>query len=230
MKKVAIFDVDGTIFRSSLLIELVEALAREGIFEENALASYQKEKKEWLDRKGSYEEYINRVVKVFVSHIKGVAFEDFNRVAKEVVLLHQDRTYRFTRDLIKTLKRKKYYLLAVSHSPWGILDLFCKKLGFDKAYGKFYELGPNDCFTGKIVDDHLISNKAAIVRRALSKQGLTLEDSVGVGDTESDIPMLELVDNPICFNPNSKLFREAKRNGWRIVVERKDVVYEIKAQ
>jgi len=32
MKKVAIFDIDGTIFRSSLLIELTDALIQEDIF------------------------------------------------------------------------------------------------------------------------------------------------------------------------------------------------------
>ena len=32
MKKVAIFDVDGTIFRSSLLIEITNALIKEGLF------------------------------------------------------------------------------------------------------------------------------------------------------------------------------------------------------
>ena len=30
MKKVAIFDIDGTVFRSSLLIELTDALIQEG--------------------------------------------------------------------------------------------------------------------------------------------------------------------------------------------------------
>jgi hypothetical protein len=44
---------------------------------------------------------------------------------------------------------------------------------------------------------------------------------------EGDIPMLELVENPICFNPNAQLYRIAKLNKWKIIVERKDVIYEI---
>jgi len=39
--------------------------------------------------------------------------------------------------------------------------------------------------------------------------------------------MLEMVERPICFNPNQKLFEAAKRHDWPIVVERKDVVYEL---
>ena len=41
------------------------------------------------------------------------------------------------------------------------------------------------------------------------------------------MPFLEMVENPICFNPNEKLYTEAKRQGWKVVVERKDVIYEL---
>lgn len=226
MRKVAIFDIDGTIFRSSLLIELVEVLIEEGIFPVLVRTLYEREKVRWLDRKGDYESYIEAVIKVFVKNIKGVHYRDFDRAAHIVVDRYRHRTYCMTEDLIKELKSKNYFLLAISQSPKGILDLFCRELGFDKVYGRFYELGPSDCFTGRIEDEHLISNKAAILRRAVEKEGLTLEGSVGVGDTESDVPFLELVEHPICFNPNMKLYKHAKRNGWQVVVERKDVIYE----
>lgn len=226
-QKVAIFDIDGTIFRSSLLIELVETLIEKKVFHESVRADYEKEKVRWLDRKGDYEAYIMAVVKVFMRNIKGVAYEDFLEAAKLVVLRYRHRTYRFTEELIAELKKKNYFVVAISHSPKGILDLFCKELGFDKVYGKFYELGPTDKFTGKILDVHLIENKANILRRVVEVEGLTLKGSVGVGDTESDVPFLELVERPICFNPNMKLWKHAQRNGWEVMVERKDVVYEL---
>ena len=125
------------------------------------------------------------------------------------------------------LKKRGYFLLAVSHSPKTVLDKFCPRLGFDKAYGTIYELGPQECFTGEVVDPHLIFNKSAILKRAVEKGGLTLSHSIGVGDTESDISFLEVVAKPICFNPNAKLYRYAKRMKWDVVVERKDVIYEL---
>jgi|TARA_Y100000310_G_scaffold259158_1_gene267757 HAD superfamily hydrolase (TIGR01490 family) len=227
MKKVAIFDVDGTIFRSSLLVELVERLVEEEIFPQNAREEYQKEYALWLDRKGDYDDYIDTVVKSFMTYIKGVHYGEFMNVSEAVVFEHQNRVYRYSRDLIKDLKKKKYYLLAISQSPKAILEKFCKQLGFDKVYGRIYELGPEDKFTGELVDVHLISNKANIVNRAIEKEGLTLEGSVGVGDTENDVSFLEMVEKPICFNPNSGLYRHAKRLGWKIIVERKDVIYEL---
>ncbi len=227
MKKVAIFDIDGTIFRSSLLIQIVERLIEEGIFPKESRAYFARQKHAWLDRKGDYESYIASVVRVFVSQIKGVEYREFMRIGAEVVAEQKDRVYRFTRDLVRDLRKKKYYLLAISHSPKGVVDHFCKRLGFNKVYGIVYELGPSDRFTGRVTDEHLILNNGITTRRALERAGLTLKGSIGVGDTESDIPFLELVEKPICFNPNTKLYAHAKRNGWRVVVERKDVVYEI---
>ncbi|MEX0930534.1 MAG: HAD-IB family hydrolase [Candidatus Paceibacterota bacterium] len=227
MRKVAIFDIDGTIFRSSLLIELVEGLIDRGLFDEQVREGYRTEYEGWLDRVGGYEEYIKAVVEVFLANIKGVPFAAFDEVADEVVGRHRSRVYRFTRDLIAELKQDGYFLLAVSQSPKRVLDKFCEGFGFDKVYGRFYELGPGDRFTGKVQDEHLIANKANIVKRAVEKEGLTLDGSYGVGDTEDDIPFLELVTRPICFNPNSGLYRYARINSWRIVVERKDVIYEI---
>ena len=223
----AIFDIDGTIFRSSLLIEIVEALIEEGLFPPATRQQYAKEFTRWLDREGDYEAYIGAIVKTFLANIKGVPYKEFLRVAEKMLEQKKNRLYRYTRELVKKLKKKKYFLLAISQSPKGVLDHFCGQLGFDKVYGRLYELGPGDRFTGRVTDEHLIANKANIVRRAVEKEGLTLAGSIGVGDTESDIPMLELVTTPICFNPNLKLFRYAKLNGWPVVVERKDVIYEL---
>ena len=103
-KPVAIFDVDGTIFRSSLLIEVVNALITKNMFPERARNGYAISYGDWLNRKGSYEDYILDVVKAFAKHITGIAQKDFIAVAKEVVELQKQRTYIYTRNLIKDLK------------------------------------------------------------------------------------------------------------------------------
>ena len=226
-RRLAVFDVDGTIFRSSLLIQVVNKLIENGAFPPEAKDVYEREYQRWLDREGDYQEYIDAVVRAFVGHLQGVHYSALADAAEEVVDEQWKRVYRYTRDLLKQLKDKGYYLLAVSHSPKTVLDKFCPRLGFDKVYGMIYEIGPEECFTGKVVDEHLIFNKANILKRAIEKEGLALENSIGVGDTESDIPILELVAEPICFNPNQKLYRHAKLMRWKVVVERKDVIYEL---
>lgn len=225
MKKVAIFDIDGTIFRSSLLIELTERLVSSGIFSEKARKIYISARKNWLDRNGSYEKYISAVIKAFEQNIREKPFKEVARIAKGVIEDQRNHTYRYTKKLVKNLKSKKYYILAISNSPKEIVEEFCKKLGFNKVYGRVYEIGKNKRFTGKVLYADLISDKAKILKRAVDKENLTFKGSIGVGDTESDIPFLKMVENPICFNPNQKLYHYAKRAGWKTVMERKDVIY-----
>src|SRR3989344_2363043 len=226
-RRVAAFDIDGTVFRSSLLIELVERLVDKDIFPQEAREAYEDERRKWLDRKGDYESYIAKVVQVFAGQLKGANYEEVKNIAGEVIEEKRDRVYRYTRDLIRQLKCDGYFLLAVSHSPKFIADGFGYENGFDKVYGTFYATGASGNFTGEIEDKELIFNKAAVLTRAVRKENLTLEDSVAVGDTESDIPMLEMVERQIAFNPNRSLYAHAKRRGWKAVVERKEGIYEL---
>ena len=227
MRKIAIFDIDGTIFRSSLLIELTDGLIQAGIFSPKARKLYAMAYKNWTDRKSPYKEYINAVVRAFRQNIKGVRYSEFSKVAKKVVAFHKNRIYRYSRDTIRNLEKKNYYLLAISNSPKKIVDEFCRKLGFNKTYGQIFEIDRQKRFTGKPLCEELINDKAKILKRAIEKERLTLKGSVGVGDTESDIAFLKMVEKPICFNPNQKLYQYAKRTGWKIVVERKDVIYHL---
>lgn len=226
-RPVAVFDIDGTIFRSSLLIELVDRLIERGIFPKEARTAYERAQEEWLDRKADYEPYIKKVVQSFATYAKGVPYADVADTAGVIIEEMRNRTYRHTRDLVKELKAEGYYLLAISHSPKFIVDGFAYELGFHKSYGTFYTSGATGRFTGEIEDEHVIMNKGGILMRAVEKENLTLTKSVGVGDTESDISMLSLVETPIAFNPNRVLYRHAKSHGWAVVVERKDVIYEI---
>ncbi len=227
-RPVAFFDIDGTVFRSSLLIELVEALVRNSVFPPEVTRGYEREFAAWQNREGTYESYINAVIRTFLAHIKGVHYSDFADIGEQTVLEQSKRVYRYTRDLIADLKRKNYYIVAISQSPKTVLDVFCNEYGFDKVYGRMYEIGPQDCFTGMVTDVHLIENKANIVKRVFEQNDqLTPEESVAVGDTEGDISLLEMVEQPICFNPNQALYTHATLQGWKVVVERKDVIYTI---
>ncbi len=226
-RPVAVFDIDGTVFRSSLLIELVEALIEHGVYPKEAREVYATAQEDWLSRTGEYGPYIKKVVEAFRHYIKGKEYGEIADVAGEVIEAKKHRTYRYTRDLIQELKRNGYYLLGVSHSPKFIVDGFGYEMGFHKTYGTLYETGPSSRFTGTVEEEHLIMNKSAVLKRAVEKESLTLEGSYAVGDTENDASMMDLVETAIAFNPNRILYRHAKKKGWQVVVERKDVIYEL---
>lgn len=226
-KQFAVFDIDGTIFRSSLLIEMVDGLIAAGIFPKKAEKEYKKEYYKWLDREGSYEDYLKRVIGINLKYIAGKKEADVEKITSQVVSFYKNRVYRFTRDLLKQLKGK-YYLLAISGSPFQAVREFGEYLGFDKVYGRIHEVNEKGIFTGNALYEDIISDKKKILSRAVEKENLTFKKSIGVGDTEIDVSFLKMVSRPIVFNPNEKLLKIAKKNGWEIVVERKDVIYHWK--
>jgi HAD superfamily hydrolase (TIGR01490 family) len=228
MKPVAFFDIDGTLFRSSLLIELVNQLIKSEVFPIDTSQNFKSQFEAWQKRQGTYQQYIDAVVETFMENIKGVNYGEFADIGRIVVAKQSQYVYRYTRDLISSLKNDGYHLVAISQSPKTILDEFCRQYGFDKVYGRIYEIGPQDAFTGLVTNKHLIENKANIVRRVFEKDSeLTRDKSIAVGDTEGDISLLDMASEPICFNPNKALYNHARRNGWTVVVERKDMIYHI---
>lgn len=230
MKKVrlAIFDIDGTIFRSSLVIELARALVRHKIFPSSAEREVQKEYLAWLDRKGSYSNYIQKVVQIYIKYIPGKSSKKIYRVAREVVRHQKNRTYRFTRELIKSLKKWKYFLIAISGSPVYIVKEYARATGFHAYFGTEIEM-KNGKFTNKVLSLDAAYNKKQVLMDFLTSKNIKVDwkNSTAVGDTEADISILQLVGKPIAFNPNHQLARIAKRRSWEIVVERKDVIYKI---
>jgi HAD superfamily hydrolase (TIGR01490 family) len=227
--RLAIFDIDGTIFRSSLLIELINGLVEFGVFPGIAKKEMEKEYYAWLDRKGSYEDYINKVVSIHLKYIKGCRQDAVEEVCLEVVRREKDRVYRFTRDLIKDLKKQGYLLVAISGSPTYIVSKFAKAVGIGDYFGSDYEV-ENNIFTGQVLNKEIFLDKAFVLKEFLKRKNISADfaGSVTVGDTESDIAILQLVGRPIAFNPNLSLARVAKTNNWQIVAERKDVIYKMK--
>lgn len=225
-KRVAVFDIDGTIFRSSLLIEFNKGLMKSGVIPESVIADIREEYFAWVERRGSYDAYVSKVVEMHGKAIRGKEKKYVDAAADIVFLNHRDRVYRYTRDLVRRLKHD-HLLLAISGSPVEMVEPFGKYFGFDNVWGSIYGVDRQGRYTGEVLDLRSVNEKDVILKSYVAEHNLTLRGSWGVGDTESDVGILKLVDHPIAFNPTSRLVAIAKRKHWPIVVERKDVIYEI---
>ena len=224
--KVAFFDIDGTIFRKNLAFELISELVWMNVFPKYVKDDLVKLYANWLEHKGVYEDYRRALVELYAKHLKGCQEESLKKASQSVVRFHKDRTYIFANQIIKDLKSRDYHLVAISGSPKEIVEEFNKHLGFEAALGSVYEVDEKGIYTGRVVFEPP-HDKGAVVRQYVAEHQLTLADSYGVGDTESDANMLEVVAHPIAFNPNENLKRIAENEKWKIVVEKKDVIYEI---
>ena len=124
----------------------------------------------------------------------------------------------------KFLKNKGYKLIAISGSSEDIVGRIATNYGFDLWVGSKYEKDISG-FTGN--NFVASSNKKEILSGIIKEHNLSMKGSYAVGDTANDASILEMVENPIAFNPNKALYDIARSKGWKIVIERKNVSYEL---
>jgi HAD superfamily hydrolase (TIGR01490 family) len=222
----AAFDIDGTLIRWQLYHAIGDRLAKQGIIEGAEFDRVRRTRMNWKRRSGedSFNDYELALVKVFDQALKGLQVSIFKEVVGAVFDEYKEQVYTYTRDLIESLKKQDYLLFAVSGSPEMIVSLLAQFYGFDDYAGTAYELKAG-CFTGK--KSLAVGHKDDLLKELVIKHDSTYQASLAVGDSEGDIKMLALTDQPIAFNPTNALMKHAKQAGWPIVLERKNVVYNL---
>ncbi len=72
-------------------------------------------------------------------------------------------------------------------------------------------------FTGELTTAPLIGDeKAKAMRNYADQHEISLEESYAYGDSQSDLPMLECVGNPVVVNPTKSLRQKAAASGWEM--------------
>lgn len=228
-KPFAVFDIDGTLIRWQLYHAIADALAKRGHIGARTHQQIKDARMIWKNRAHgeAFSDYQAELIGVYEKLLLDLSVKNFNQAVAAVFDEYKDQVYIYTRDLIKKLKKNGYLLFAISGSQTEIVDKIANYYGFDDCIGTIYE-HEKDKFTGAVTI-HL-GGKHLILQELVEKHGAILKGSIAVGDSASDISMLEMVESPIAFNPERKLYDYAKNKGWEIVIERKNMVYELEKQ
>jgi HAD superfamily phosphoserine phosphatase-like hydrolase len=227
-QKFAVFDIDGTIFRSHLYWEVILAMARKEKLHPELNRKTLELYDAWKQRKvaDGFEVFDNETIHAIDRLLKELNPTEYDEIVHSVLKPMLNHIHVYPRDLMKDLKKKGYFLLAVSGSRIEEVSLFAKHHGFDVWLGQIYErTSDGKRYTGKVFKTY--KDKHVLVDKLVKEHGLTYKDSYGMGDTGGDISMLERVDHPIAFNPNRPLLEHARKAGWKIVVERKNIIYHL---
>lgn len=226
MKKFAVFDIDGTLIRWQLYHVIVDRLVAVGELSSTDETRLKEARMKWKNREHheSFADYESVLIDIFEGSITKINPAKFDELVGSVIEEYKDQVYTYTRDLIKDLKSKGYFLLAISGSHHELVTELSRHYDFDDYVGTHYDR-KDGRYSGEayIASQH----KAEILSDLIKKHDLTLSGSYAVGDSRSDAPMLRVVENPVAFNPDQNLFLEAKKHHWNIVVERKNMIYKL---
>lgn len=223
----AMFDIDGTLIRWQLFHAIVHHLGTEGYILRGTHEKIRAARMVWKNRvtDHGFHDYEQTLVDAYLAVLRDISVEDYLRIVDDVVAEYKDQTFTHTRDRLRELKEQNYLLFAISGSQSEAVERIAQYHGFDAAIGCEFERA-GDQFTGNFTTP--IFDKKAVLDRLVEQYGATYEQSYAFGDSMSDAPILAAVTHPVAFNPDQKLFAEAKKQHWPVVVERKNVVYELR--
>jgi HAD superfamily hydrolase (TIGR01490 family) len=225
MKKFAVFDIDGTLIRWQLYHAVADALARQGYIKPDTYQAMSEARMVWKRRSGgSFKDYEHQVIETYEAVLKTLSFNQVQEAIDAVFDEYKDQVYVYTRDLIAKLKKGGYLVFAISGSQSEIVAKIAKYYKFDDFLGTIYERSGSGFSGGKQV---VAFYKDKALKELVNKHDVGFGDSVAIGDSYSDVAMLRLASQPIAFNPEKDLFEYAKSKGWKIVIERKNMIYQL---
>lgn len=235
MKQIAaFFDIDGTIYRNSLMIEHFKKLIKYELLDVEKYQSHVEEAfKLWDTRVGDYDEYLNKLVESYVIAMDGlpISYNDF--ISDQVVYLKGNRVYSYTRDKIKWHKEQGHKVIFISGSPDFLVSRMAKKWDADDYEASKYLLDETGTkYSGEIIPMWDSSHKIQALEKFRQKYDIDLSQSYAYGDTNGDFSMLTSVGHPRAINPSRELVLKMKETPYlqekaKIIIERKDVVYEL---
>ena len=227
-KKKAIFlDIDGTIFRSSLVIEHYELLLSKQEYNLSRNDVVDNMRESWLNRSISYEDYLLVLVDHYVEILKSLKKDTICITANEVIDKEKNKIYQYTKDIISQAKQEGKLIFLISGSPDFLVEKFADVLNVE-GYGSKY-IFTDDIFTGKVIPLWDSTSKKKRIFELEKKYNIDLSESSAFGDTTGDLSLFELVGHPVLVNPNKKLLDQMQNlnKQYSIFIERKDVVYQL---
>jgi phosphoserine phosphatase len=175
-------DVDSTLVQG----EVIEMLAAEAGCEQEVARVTSAAMAGELD----FEESL----RARVALLEGLPVDAVDRVRKAVLLTPGART------LVRTLKRLGYAVAIVSGGFTAVTDDLVAELGLDHALANVLEVRDGR-LTGRVVGDVVDrAAKANALRRFADQEGLTLAQTVAIGDGANDLDMLAAAGLGIAFN------------------------------
>lgn len=222
-RKIAIFDLDGTLVNSHLWLGIVKhhLKTKENlfsvfwyIFSHIALAPFWKMK---LIPTEKYYKSWGQDLAVLMKGIKTDKAKVIFEWLSDQYLLPSSKKNVLER--LKKHREEGFLTILTSGSFHDLVKIIANRLNIDFAIGTELEQ-KSDEFSGRIVPPLCFGQgKAEKLRNFLSEKKLKInfKESFAYSDSFFDLPILKMAGNPVAVEPDKKLLEIAKNKGWQII-------------
>ncbi len=124
--------------------------------------------------------------------------------------------YQEAVDLIAMHKAAGRDVIIISTSGTDVVEPIGERLGADITIGTQVAV-QDGRYTGEILFYAYGQGKAEAMLALAEEHGYDLADSYAYTDSQTDLPMLELVGHPVAVNPDAELRRIALQRRWPVL-------------
>lgn len=214
----AFFDLDKTLLPGSSLFPLAREMYRQRYFGLRDIGRFAADQVRYRligsEAQGPMERARQATLEVVRGRPRDEVIEFGRSVAREEIL---PRLYPQAVELLARHKRAGRAVYIASSSPEDFLALLARELDIDGVVGTRAEV-VDDLYTGNL-DGPIVHGpeKAARVQKLAKEKEIDLARSFAYSDSVNDLPLLELVGNPVAMNPDHQLRSIARRQGWQVI-------------
>jgi HAD superfamily hydrolase (TIGR01490 family) len=215
VKTAAFFDIDGTLIRGFIIQSFPRYLADHGLIDQVYSRRINNLIEEYRRATVSYRHAFEESAKIYAEAIKSLQASVIQEAAREYGDYHLNHSiFHYTKDLIEIARRRFDLLIAISGSPEEPLHEL-HHLGFYNEYGSVFE-AQEGIFTGKIVRNMILGEvKAMRVQELAIELDVDLNHSASFGNSDQDIPVMDLTRLQIVINPIPEMKRICDKRSWK---------------
>jgi HAD superfamily hydrolase (TIGR01490 family) len=212
----AFFDLDKTLMAGSSGIFFARAAYETGMITRTRLARDAWENLRFRLR-GSTDDRADDVRKRVGEMIAGVAVRDLQRLSPRVLAGVLPRLYPQMLERAYAHQDAGLPVYILTAASQEMADLLAHVLAFDGGLGSRSEI-VDGRYTGRPAGPfNYREGKVVSMRELAGEEGIDLQASFAYSDSESDLPMLRAVGQPVVVNPDAELRRIAEREGWEVL-------------
>mgnify|MGYP001331377004 CR=1 FL=1 len=213
----AFFDLDNTLLRGSSIYYIARGLLARRLLTPAQLRAFLVRQFRWVT---SNSENLNDVASIF-SDVQGMlagqSVAEITQMGREIYEERMaDKLWPETLVFVREHQEQGHDVYVVTAAGQEMADLIAEELDLTGALGTRSEI-LDGVYTGSMAGDPMHGPaKAAAISRLAEERGISLPDSFAYSDSFNDVPMLELVGNPVVVNPDDELLALAQERGWPI--------------
>ena len=210
----AFFDLDKTIIATSSAFAFGKEFLHNGMITRQEAWDLYLSKAQYM-LMGQSSEKMDSTRDALAQMVAGWEVDDIQRITRDTLReVVAPAIYAEARELIDAHKAKGHHIIIISASAKILVEPIAQELGVDTVVATEMAI-ENGKLTGEITRYLKGEAKAEAVRQFAADHNFDLDASFAYSDSATDIPMLELVGNPVAVNPDRALKKHALANGWQ---------------